>query len=479
MADDGLPPKVVKARDPYAAFRSQAYRAYTIGWFVAMLGTRIQSVAIGWEMYQRTGDALSLGLVGLAQALPTMALALPAGYLADRYERPKIVMLSLVFMTFTSLALAILSYTQGSVGWMYIFLFLDAAAVIVGRPARVAMMPRLVPTQDFPNAVMWNTSMMQFTSVIGPALGGLVVAWSVPSAYVITAASSLIYLLMVFRLNLPPDQKPVGAASLETLAAGLKFVWNTRIIFTMIALDMFAVLLGGAVYLLPIFAEDILQVGATGFGWLRAAPAFGAVIMGLLLIYLPPMQRAGRTLLINVALFGVATIIFGISQSFWLSFVMLALTGAFDNVSMVIRGTLVQLLTPDEMRGRVSAVNSIFIGASNELGGFESGLVAHWFGPVVSVVSGGIGTILVVIGAAWASPMLRNYGPLDQDTAGKLVPPAPSSPSSASVLPSDSPLNTPLNTSSDSMSDSIALRTTDPTLSATSAGANAPAAADD
>jgi len=414
-------------RDPYAAFRSQAYRFYTIGWFVAMIGTRIQSVAIAWEMYQRTGDALSLGLVGLAQALPTMLLALPAGYLADRFNRAKLVMLSLVLMTLSSIALAILSFNNGTVGLMYIFLFLDAAAVILGRPARVAMMPQLVPATSFPNAVMWNTSMMQFTSVLGPALGGLVVAWSVPSAYVFAAASSLLYLLMIARLKLPPESKPIGAASFKALGAGMQFVWNKRIIFTMISLDMFAVLLGGAVYLLPIFAEDILNVGASGFGWLRAAPAVGAVILGVGMVYLPPMQRAGRMLLVCVAAFGVATIVFGISKSFWLSFVMLALTGAFDNVSMVIRQTLLQLLTPDEMRGRVSAVSSIFVGASNELGGFESGVVAQYFGPVFSVVSGGIGTILVVIAAGLLSPELRGYGAL-VPTSTKPVPMPPASP---------------------------------------------------
>ncbi len=408
--------------DPYAAFRSELYRAYTIGWFIAMLGTRIQSVAIAWEMYQRTGDALSLGMVGLAQALPTMLLALPAGYLADRFDRAKLVMLSLVLMTLTSAALAVLSYTQGSVEWMYFFLFLDAAAVIMGRPARVAMMPQLVPAASFPNAVMWNTSMNQFTSVLGPALGGFVVAWSVPGAYVITALSSIIYLLMIARLTLPPAKKPIGAASFKTLIAGVNFVWNKRIIFTVIALDLFAILLGGAVYLLPIFAEDILQVGAGGFGWLRAAPAFGALVVGLSMVYLPPMQRAGRTLLLCVAGFGLVTIVFGLSQSFWLSFAMLTLTGGFDNVSMVVRQTLVQTLTPDEMRGRVSAVNSIFVGASNELGGLESGVVAHFFGPVFSVVSGGIGTILVVLGAALLSPELRNYGPLAPAGEPKPVP---------------------------------------------------------
>jgi MFS family permease len=210
----------------------------------------------------------------------------------------------------------------------------------------------------------------------------------------------------------------------------MQFVWDKRIIFTMIALDMFAVLLGGAVYLLPIFAEDILQVGASGFGWLRAAPAVGAVILGVGMVYLPPMQRAGRTLLVCIAAFGAATIVFGFSTNFWLSFAMLALTGAFDNVSMVIRQTLVQTLTPDEMRGRVSAVNSIFVGASNELGGFESGLVAQYLGPVFSVVSGGIGTILVVVAAGWLSPELRNYGPLVSTVTPKTPtvaapPPAP------------------------------------------------------
>lgn len=402
----------VAKHDPYAAFRIRNYRLYIIGWFIALVGTRIQSIAIAWEMYQRTGEALSLGLVGLAQALPTMALALPAGFLADKFNRTRLVMLSLAAMTLTSLALAGLSVAQGSIAWMYFFLFLDAAAVMIGRPARTALVPQLVPAEVFPNAVTWNTSMMQIASVLGPALGGVIVAFNVPMAYVITAASSLLFLVMLARLNFRFDTRPVGGASLQTLLAGIQFVWKTRIILTMISLDLFAVLLGGAVYLLPIYAEDILQVGATGFGWLRAAPAIGAFCMAMLMVYLPPMKHAGRALLLNVAGFGVATIIFGISKSFWLSFAMLFLTGAFDNVSMIVRQTLQQLLTPDHMRGRVSAVSSVFVGASNELGGLESGLVAHWFGPVVSVVSGGIGTLLVVAGAALLSPRLRNFGAL-------------------------------------------------------------------
>lgn len=407
-------PALEARRDPYAAFRVADYRFFIGGWFIALVGTRIQSVAIGWEMYARTGDALALGLVGLAQALPTMLLALPAGYLADRFERKRLIMLSLGLMTLTSLALAALSYFRGSVELMYIFLFLDATAVILGRPSRVALMPQLVPLRVFPNAVMWNTSMVQFSSVIGPAIGGFVVAINVPLAYVITAATSLLHMFMLARLKTQDSAKPTGAATFESLVAGMKFVWNRKIILTMITLDMFGVLLGGAVYLLPIFAQDILKVGPTGFGYLRAAPAVGAAVMGMILIYSPPIRRAGRTLLLTVAGFGVATIVFGLSQSFWLSCAMLFLTGAFDNISMVIRGTLIQLLTPDSMRGRVSAVNSVFIGASNELGGLESGVVAHWFGPIVSVVSGGIGTLIVVAATAWASPQLRGYGALTE-----------------------------------------------------------------
>jgi MFS family permease len=411
MRDPGLTTR----RDPYAAFRLPNYRAYVIGWVVAMVGTRIQSVAIGWEMYQRTGDPLALGLVGLAQALPTMLGALPAGYLADRFDRTKLVMVSLFFMMVTSLALAVLSYTRGSVGLMYLFLFLDATAVILGRPARTAMIPNLVPSAAFPNAVMWNTSLNQITAVLGPALGGVVVAFSVPSAYVLAAASSVVFMWLLSRMEFTDQAKPAGAASFQGLIAGMEFVWRKKIVLTMISLDMFAVLLGGAVYLLPVFAEDILKVGATGFGWLRAAPAIGAFAMALLLVYLPPMQQAGRTLLWSVAAFGAATIVFGLTKSFWVALIMLSLTGAFDNVSMVIRGTLIQILTPDAMRGRVSAVNSIFIGASNELGGLESGLVAHWFGPIFSVVSGGIGTLVVVALTAVLSPELRRFGALSAD----------------------------------------------------------------
>ena len=405
---------VSQKHDAYAAFRHRNYRLYIGGWFIAMIGTRVQSVAIAWEIYQRTGQALSLGIVGLIQALPVMLLALPAGYLADIFNRRRLVMLSLLGMTVTSLALAALSFSKGSVSLMYIFLFLDATAVTLGRPARTALVPQLLPNKDFPNAVTWNMSLMQIASVVGPAFGGFVVAISVPIAYVIASISSLSFIVLLGQIEIFSAAERIGHASMRTVLAGIEFVRRTRIILVMITLDMFAVLLGGAVYLLPIYATDILRVGPTGFGWLQAAPAAGALVMAVLLAHLPPLQRAGRSLLLAVAGFGVVTIVFGVSTSFWLSLIMLFLTGAFDNISMVVRHTLTQLLTPDNMRGRVSAVSSIFVSASNELGGFESGLVAHWFGPVISVVSGGVGTILVVAFTAVAAPELLSFGALHE-----------------------------------------------------------------
>ena len=403
------------AHDPYAAFRVPAYRRYVTGSFVASLGTRIQVVAIGWEMYQRTGEALALGLVGLVQAVPMMLFALPAGYIADRFDRRNVVVFSLTGMTLTSLGLAALSYIQGPSLIMYALLFADATFVIIGRPARLALVPQIVPRSVFPNAVTWNMSLMQITWVTGPAIGGFVLAWSVPAAYLICATGSLVFMVRMLQLNFSgADEQKSESASLHTLLAGIRFLRQERALLSIISLDLFAVLFGGAVYLLPIFAEDILQVGAKGFGWLNTAPALGSLCMALLLAHLPPMQRAGRNLLLAVAGFGVATIIFGFSKSFWLSIVMLFLTGALDNISMVVRHTLLQLMTPDRMRGRVSAVNSVFISGSNELGGLESGLVAHWFGPVFSVVSGGIGTILVVITMGIVSPSIRSLGSLDR-----------------------------------------------------------------
>ena len=406
---------VLTTHDPYACFRISAFRRYAVGGVITRLGTRMQSVAVGWDVYQRTGEPLALGLVGLVQVIPAIVLALPAGWLADSFDRRKVVLLSLLGMTAASAGLAFQALFDTPIWVVYLLLLTDAIIGSLGRPARSALVPRIVPRHLFANSVAWNTSLFQLAGVLGPGLGGFVIAASIPAAYAFAAVTSLIFAFLLFRI---PEAAGVadggGHATLSTLFDGIRYLRRTRVLMAIMALDMFAVLLGGAVFLLPVFAEDILAVGATGLGYMHAAPAVGAVITALLLAHAPPIARAGRALLLSVAGFGVATIVFGFSSSFYLSLGMLFLTGAFDQISMLVRHTMVQLTTPDAMRGRVSAVNGVFVSASNELGGFESGLVAHWFGPIVSVVSGGIGTIIVVLTAAWSSPELRKYGSLGE-----------------------------------------------------------------
>jgi MFS family permease len=403
---------VTGRHDPYAAFRVEDYRRYLGGWIVALLTYRIQGVAIGWEMYERTGRPLALGLVGLVQALPLIALALPAGYLADRFDRRRVLVVSLAGMTAASLGLAAVSHFDGPIPLMYALLFLDAAALSLGRPARMSLLPQLVPRGIFPNAVTWNTSMWQVASVVGPAIGGFIIGFTPAIAYVLAALGSVFYASLLSRITIRKDVAAPERISRESALAGLRFVRRSRGLLAAITLDMFAVLLGGATFLLPIYATDILRVGAHGFGALNAAPAAGALFTALVLAFRPPLRHAGRDLLLAVTGFGVATIVFGFSRSYPLSLAMLFLTGAFDNVSVVIRHTLIQLMTPDQMRGRVSAVNGIFISVSNELGGFESGVVADAFGPVASAVSGGVGTIAVVATVAAFSPELRAVGAL-------------------------------------------------------------------
>ena len=384
---------------------------------IALVGTRIQGVAIYWDVYSRTDEVLWLAIVGLVQVIPVFLLALPAGYLADRFDRKKVLIVGLTGTSLTSLGLACLSLFDVGVGWMLALLMLDAALHSITWPARTALAPQLVPADMFANAMTWRSMGFQVSAVVGPAVGGLVLIVSVPGAYVISALSTAVFAATILPLRCRYAQPSVHRSSswsqsVHSMLDGVRFVLRKRILLAVIALDMFAVLFGGCVYLLPIFTKHILKVGEVGYGWLNAAPAVGALLTALVIAHMPPMRKAGRALLLAVAGFGVATIVFGLSRSFWLSWAMLFMTGVFDNVSVVVRHTLVQLLTPDPMRGRVSAVNSIFISSSNELGGFESGTVAHWFGPVVSVVSGGVGTLLVVAAAAVVSPTLRRFGAL-------------------------------------------------------------------
>ena len=404
--------------DAYAALRIPAFRRLLLGSLIVSIGTSAQSLAIAWEMYSRTNEPLALGLVGLVQAIPMLLLTLPAGYLADIFDRRKLMIVSMLLTSATSLGLAAFSYFHGSISIMYVLLFLDSCALRLGWPARSALLPLLVPQDAFENAVKWRTSLGQISGMVGPAVGGVIIAWSVPAAYVISAASTILFIFLLLSISVPQGARAVPGRMLRQVAEGIGFVWRKKVLLGAISLDMFGVLLGGAVYLLPIFARDIIAPASVGLspeqtlGYLRAAPAAGALVMALILTHTPPFRRAGRTMLLAVAGFGVATIVFGLSNNIWLSMAMLALTGAMDNISVVIRHTMVQLATPNEMRGRVSAVNAMFISSSNELGGFESGAVAHFFGPVVSVISGGIGTIAVVLAWAGLFPNLRKVGRL-------------------------------------------------------------------
>jgi MFS family permease len=400
--------------DAYAALRFADYRRVLTGSVLASLGTEMQAVAVGWELYQRTDSAAALGFVGLVQFLPVLLLSLPAGHAADRYSRKLVLAAALALMALASTGLAALSLWKGPIPLVYICLLLAGTSRAFSAPARWSIVPQVVPLDVLSNAVTWNSSGWQIASVAGPALGGLLIGLTGRAAevYVGTAVCCLACAALFGSVKLRSSSRKLQTAEARSLLAGIRFVWNRKLILATITLDLFAVLLGGATALLPIFARDILHVGPTGLGWLRAAPSLGALLMAIALAHRPPFRRAGRTLLLAVAGFGAATIIFGLSQSFPLSFAMLALTGAFDNISIVVRGTLVQTLTPDEMRGRVSAVNAVFIGSSNELGAFESGVTAQLFGPVVSVVGGGIGTILVVLLAMLKWPEVYKLGSL-------------------------------------------------------------------
>lgn len=416
-------------RDPYAALRVRDFRWFLGGNMPYIIGLNMQTVAVSWEIFERTGSYEALALVGLVQIVPVMGLFMPAGHLIDRIDRRLILMTALAAAGLWSAGLLYCSASAAPIGWMYLLLVCTGISRTFMQPARSAFLPQIVPRESFSNAVTWHSSGFQLSSVLGPALAGGMIAW-LHSATLVYAATSLFALVnclclaMIASRPFTPSREP---PSLASLAAGLSFVWRSKVMLGAITLDMFAVLLGGVTALLPGYAKEILHVGPTAFGWMRAAPGIGAVSMSFFLAHRPPSERAGRTLLLAVAGFGVATIVFGVSRVFSLSLAMLLLLGALDMISVVIRHTLVQLLTPDDMRGRVSAVNGMFIGVSNELGEFESGTVAHLFGrpgepafgPTVSAVSGGIGTLLVVTIVAWLWPQLRTYGRLDGAPAAK------------------------------------------------------------
>jgi len=406
--------------DPYAALRYANYRYFVLGRSFFTLAMQMQTVAVSWEIYQRlsakTQDAaLALGCIGLVQVAPMIILALPGGQAADRFDRKTIVRLTQLLFALCALGLLILSKAHAPVGYYYVVLAIAACGRAFSMPALISLFPTLIPREVLPNGMTWNSTVFQLSATIGPALGGVIVAKAGPAAsYTVNiVCASLAFL--TFSLTVPAalkrDKPPI---TLDSLLSGVRFVFGTRILLGLFSLDLFAVLLGGATALLPIFANDLLKAGPEGYGLLRAAPSIGAVAMALLTAHLPPWRKAGGVMLLAVAGYGLATLAFGISQTFWLSMAALALTGMFDNISVVIRSTVTQMITPDAMRGRVSSITFLFISCSNELGEFESGVTARWFGAVGSVIFGGIGTLLVVLGSTALFPEIGKLGRLHE-----------------------------------------------------------------
>jgi MFS family permease len=397
----------------------QGARLFTV------MATEMQSVAVGWQVFELTKRPLDLGYVGLAQFWPTIVLFLAAGHAADRFNRRKIVTLCYAGLGLASTALFLLTITGSrSVHAIYAVLTLVGVVRSFNGAAGQSMVPQLVPEKHFPNAVAWAQTVFNAATIIGPALGGLIYAlFRGPAAvYASSMAAAAISVIAMLRVRLNPAKREPVEVSLLTLFAGFRFIWEKKLILGLISLDLFAVLLGGAVALLPVYARDILHAGPWALGILRSAPAVGAVVMAMLLAHRPLKRHAGITMLWSVAGFGVFTIVFGLSRNLWLSLASLLLVGASDMVSVIIRGTLVQLSTPDSMRGRVSAVNSMFIGTSNEFGQFESGVTAHWFGTVPAVVIGGVGTLMVIALWAWLFPELRGASQLTGQTVAKELP---------------------------------------------------------
>ena len=411
--------------DPYAALRVLNFRWFVASLMAMTIATQIQAVIVAWQIYDLTHDPLSLGLIGLAEAVPFIGVALFAGHVADRVSRVRISLIALAALFVCSVALLGFTLAPGIITpsrvWpIYLVIFLSGIARSFLQPARSALGAELVPRELYPNAVTWRSSTWQFATVVGPAVGGLVYGFgSASAAYALDAVIMAISVLALAAMrHSPPPPATSGESFVDSLTTGIRFVRGQPIVLGALSLDLFSVLFGGAVALLPIFAAEILHVGPEGLGVLRAAPAIGAVTMSVLLAHLPPLRQAGRTLLYSVALFGVCMIGFGLSRNFLLSIALLAASGMADTVSVVIRSTLLQVLTPSHLLGRVSAVNAIFIGSSNEIGAFESGTAARLIGTVPAVVLGGMATLVVVAITAVKVPSLRRLGRIGELGAG-------------------------------------------------------------
>ncbi len=403
-----------------ALLANRRYAFYLASRVSLIIATQMLSVAVGWQVYDITGRALALGFSGLALFLPGFLLALPGGHVADRYDRRKIILVCHVGVATCAAILASIAY-RGTRTLLPIYLVLGLLGTIraFSGAAGQAFMPSLVERRQLERAVAVGSSTWQLAMIAGPSIGGVLYAatgraWVVYASCTLMALLAFAAVLAIGAGAAPLDAKRREPPSWSTVLAGLRYVWSNKPILGAISLDLFAVLLGGAVALLPIFARDLLHIGPWGLGILRSAPAFGAATVALVLARFPLRHRAGAVMFFCVLLFGIATIVFGLSSSFVVSLIALLVLGAADMISVVVRSTLIQTRTPDAMRGRVGAVNMVFIGASNELGEFESGVTAEWLGPRVAVLVGGIGTCLVVLVWAFLFPELRKVNRLDE-----------------------------------------------------------------
>src|SRR6266568_2115929 len=408
-------PAITDARAGRAAFSHPGFVLFQIARFLIVSAVEMQAVAVGWQVYEITKRPLDLGYVGLAQFLPGILLFPISGHASDRFERRHV--LSACYAGYAvcfALLLALAEHGVPSITSIYVVLVLIGVVRSFNSTASRSILPQLVPEEHFPNAVAWNASIFQAATILGPSFGGILYAlFNGPSAvYVIAMLTAIGATLSSFRIKPEVKARPREPMTLKTAFAGLHFIWRKKLILGAISLDLFAVLLGGAVALLPVYAREILHTGPWGLGLLRTAPGVGAAMMAVLLAHRPLRGRSGPTLLWAVAGFGTFTILFGLSHSLTISLIALLLLGASDMISVIIRATLTQLATPDAMRGRVTAVDMIFIGTSNEFGQFESGMTAQWFGTVPAAVLGGIGTLIVIVLWAWLFPELRHAGEL-------------------------------------------------------------------
>ncbi|MBY3071758.1 MFS transporter [Rhizobium laguerreae] len=404
--------------DRFAAFRHSSYTRFFFARFLLSFSQQIVSVAVGWQMYDQTGSAIYLGLIGLVQFLPSLLLILVTGSVADRYNRRAIAALCSLVSALCTLALLVMTL-MGSFTPLPVF----AVLLIFGierafmSPAVQSLAPNLVPEEALSNAIAWNSSSWQLAAITGPVLGGLLYGVSAPTAYTVAVIFSVLGAVLLYMIPKPVQKTTGETKNWAMILGGFSFIRAEKVVLGAISLDLFAVLLGGATALMPIFARDILTLGPWGLGLLRAAPGLGAIVMAIFLAAYPLKHRAGIYMFIGVALFGIGTIIFGVSTNTEVSIAALALMGAADMVSVYVRESLIALWTPDQLRGRVNAVNMVFVGASNELGEFRAGTMAAIFGAVPAVVIGGVGTL--VVAAIWASsfPKLRRIDTLDAPSA--------------------------------------------------------------